>query len=229
MSKPPPEEYFRLICNKIKAIDLGPLMAALSKLGVNDVSFDLVTDIKTFNKRATPEVNGADFLIEWIKEHPTFKASEAGRAFEDDGRSKTSVYASLKVLVDRGVLKSLGEGKYSRADVKAIGAPKGKQAKAKPPKTKPPKTNGAHAPAKRAAPGAGQELLIKSLSRGPMNVTQLKEIFASNGMSEKSWSGIQSRAREAGLVKRTDKGLYELTPRGKTENGKQTSEEVTNG
>ncbi len=127
MPKPPPVEYFECIC-RMPVLTAGPIMAQLSKMEGLDVSAPhLVTEIKTFRQNAVnthPQVSSRDYLLEWIKDHPTFRAKEAVAHFNADGRSKNSAYPVLSAAVEEGILKKLGPGEYSRADVKHLPAPK---------------------------------------------------------------------------------------------------------
>jgi hypothetical protein len=124
MAKPPPEEFFEITVKCPKNL-MGDTMSMLTKLGLSDVHFNLVEATKSFTRNANPEVSSIDFLTAWTSEHPTFKAREAVKAFRDDGRGNGSTaYHTLTALVKDGVLKKLDEGRYSRADVKALVAPK---------------------------------------------------------------------------------------------------------
>ena len=63
MPKPPPIEYFMLRAPTPKEM-LGEAVAALTKLGLNEVHFDLMTDVPAFAKNAktTHDIKAVDFL-----------------------------------------------------------------------------------------------------------------------------------------------------------------------
>lgn len=132
MPKLPTVDRFRLSC-ECEVSDLGPIIAQLTKMGLTNLHFDLMTDVPTFRQKTNHEVKSAEFLAEWVKDHPTFKAIDACKHFEANGRTKGSAYPALSELVEAGVLKKLDPGHYARADVKALAAPKKvKKAAAKP-------------------------------------------------------------------------------------------------
>lgn len=104
---------------------MGPLLVQLAKLGLENIGYEFIADVRTFNKRLgeQKEVKAIDFAAEWIKEHATFKAIELVRHFKADNRPPSSAYSVLRDLVSTGVLNKLALGNYQRADVKAIAAP----------------------------------------------------------------------------------------------------------
>jgi hypothetical protein len=131
MPKAPPVEYI-LLKVPCPLERLGNAIAALSKLDLHGFETEVVTVVPAFAKRANHEVSSEDVLLEWIKTHPTFKAIEAVRHFEQNGRTKGSTYPALGVLVEKGVLKKLDPGNYARTDVKHLAGPKKSEKKEKP-------------------------------------------------------------------------------------------------
>jgi len=135
MPKSPPVEYFEFTC-RCPVLTAGPIMAQLSKIEGLDVSAPhLVTEVRSFSRNtaatgSNPEIGTKAFLAEWSKANPTFKANDAVKALRADGRGGGSAaYPALNALVGDGTFKKLSPGQYSRADVKALPAPK-KKAKA---------------------------------------------------------------------------------------------------
>jgi len=125
MPKPPPVEYFECVC-RMPVLTAGPIMAMLTKIEGLDVSAPrLVSEVRAFSKNTRPQVGSREFLAEWIKEHPTFKAIEVVRALREAGHGNGSAaYHAITSLINEGVLKKLSVGEYSRADVKHLPAPK---------------------------------------------------------------------------------------------------------
>src|SRR5262245_54164086 len=127
MPKPPPVERFQVTC-EVEASQLGGIVAHFTKLGLENIHFELVTDVKTFkqNRKPETETNGTaeSILMPWLSEHPTFKAIEAAKFLEAHGSSQAAVYPLLKKLCGTKTLKSLGGGNYARADIKHLAAPK---------------------------------------------------------------------------------------------------------
>lgn len=125
MAKPPPVVRCRIVCTKeVDVSDVGPTMLKLSELGFDNISTDFVSDVPKFRQKTNHEVKAEDFLIDWIADHATFKAKEAVVHFEANQRAAGSCYSALRNLVERRLLKKLGEGNYSRANVKALPSPK---------------------------------------------------------------------------------------------------------
>ena len=126
MPKPPPtRNHFRLHVD-VTVAGYGRVREALAALDedVINVEDELVTTIAAYRQKQTHEVSAEAFLREWIKDHPTFAASEAVAYCREAGRTNGAGYAALRVLVEKKELKKLGPGNYQRADVKALAAPK---------------------------------------------------------------------------------------------------------
>jgi hypothetical protein len=103
---------------------MGHVLAALARMGLANVGYELVTEVATFKKKQTHEIKAEDFAAAWIKDHPTFKATELVNHFDASGRTSGAAYTALRKLVDRRTLKQLGSGNYQHADIKAIEGPK---------------------------------------------------------------------------------------------------------
>jgi hypothetical protein len=124
MAKPPPEEYFEITyrCTKDQ---LGEEVAGLIRRGHDEVKYNLVTDVRAYAQRTKSGVNTAEYVAKWVEDHPTFKAIECVTALrEATGNGGTAVYPALGKLVEKGVLKKLGDGNYAHAGVKQLAAPK---------------------------------------------------------------------------------------------------------
>jgi hypothetical protein len=132
MPKPPPIEYFMLSAPTPKAM-LGEAVAALTKLGLSEVHFELMTDIPAFARNNSGhEVKATDFLEAFIADHPTFSQKDVTAAFKADGRLPSASYYAMTKLLEQGSIKKLDDyGNYSRTDVKHIEAPKKEKTKAK--------------------------------------------------------------------------------------------------
>jgi Fe2+ or Zn2+ uptake regulation protein len=188
MPKLPTVEFFEVTVQCPKDV-LGELVADLNKRNLTHVNFNLVSATKTFTKNAKPEVASQDLLAEWIKEHPTFKAIEAVKYFEEQGRTKGSTYPALGILVEKGVLKKLGPGDYARADVKALAPPKKKRVAKGPPKT---------------FDKRGEDVVLSYAKRnhGRFNTPKLVEIFQREGRAKNSvYASIDALMKQK-LVKR---------------------------
>lgn len=102
----------------------GKMLSALTRWGINDATYEVVTDVHTFAQKKVYEVKAEDFMRAWMQDHPTFGAIEAVKHFREDGRTDGSAYTSLRTLVEKRELRKTSPGHYQRADVKAIEAGK---------------------------------------------------------------------------------------------------------
>jgi hypothetical protein len=181
-------------------------MSDINKRGLPDVHFNLVTAVKSFTQNATPNgVPSQDFLAEWIKDHPTFKAIEAVNAFRADGRSNTACYPALAVLVGKGILKKLAPGEYSRTDIKALPAPNRRKAQAK------------HAKVRKDVSASDFALRTMRRTHGRMSSLTLKKHFENDGRAASGVGPILNRLTEDKKIKRVGEGIYEvITPKRKS-------------
>jgi hypothetical protein len=171
--------------------------------------------VRSFAQNKRPEVSSRDFLAEWIKEHPTFRAIEAVKAFEADGRSKGACYPMLGHFIEQRLLKKTGPGEYARTDIKA--ALKKKQKK---------KTNKHY-----DVPNSDFLLRAARRNHGRFTSASIKKLFEADKRPVTGVGPTINRLRQDGLVKQLGDGAYELTARAnkpaKPTNG--GAEVVTNG
>jgi len=194
MPKELPIERFRIWIDDVDPADVGPTVAALTKLGRGKVGFELIEDVRSFAKKASHEVNAAEFLAPWIAEHPTFRATEVVKHFEANGRSGGSAYSALTALAENKVLKKLGPGNYARADIKHLAGP-----------SAPKKIANAQ---KYAVPNATFALRAARRSHGRCNITSLKRLFEKDGRNPASVSPTLNDLIEKKLLKRVNDGEY---------------------
>lgn len=200
MPKLPTVDRFRLSC-ECEVSDLGAIIAQLTKMGLTNLHFELMTDVPTFAKKTNHEIKSADLLTEWIKDHPTFKAIEACKHFEASGRTRGSAYPALGELVEAGILKKLDPGHYARTDVKQLAAPKGKAKPAKP-----------AAPDRARYAVSNPDLIIRLAKRrkGTFTSMQIKEGFIKDGRPSSSVSPALADLVEKKRIKRIADGEYQL-------------------
>jgi hypothetical protein len=197
MPKPEPIDYFNVNVLRVSKEKLGDLLAMLAKEGF-DARPELVTDIPAFAQRTNHDIKSEDFLAAWVKDHPTFRAKQAVKAFREDGRTNGAAYTALRVMSENGTLKKLGDGNYARADVKHLSAPK-KAAKVVP-KTKKQYdiTNG--------------EFILRYGRRhhGRFNIVGVKETFAKDERNVASVHPTLSDLVSAKRIKKVGDGQYIL-------------------
>jgi hypothetical protein len=214
MPKEPPVERFKISCD-VEAEKLGPTVAQLTKLGLTNVHFELIEDVRTFAKKVVHETSSEELLLAFIKDHPTFKAVEACRYFEENGRAKNNAYPALGTLVEKKILKKLDPGNYARADIKHLEGPKKK------PKDPRASQN------RYEVPHSDFILKIGRQSHGRFSAAKVKERFIKDGRNPDSVSNAIHALQERKQIKRVSEGEYVLL-NGMTEapktNGNGTAE-----
>jgi hypothetical protein len=201
----PTVERFRVFL-EVPVEHLGPAMSQLAKMEhVVVTGQELVTEMLRYKGRVQHETSTEQWFVEWIKDHPTFKIKEVVKAGKELGRTPASVYTAARTLVEKDVLKKLGDGAYSRADVKAIEGPTKK--KRKPVKAK-----------TYDKTGDAIILAYASKNHGKFNVTKLKELFDKEGRPTGSVYPSVDKIIKRGLAKRVGEsgsGQYELVRKSK--------------
>lgn len=224
-----PIERFRIWADAVDPGLVGPAVAALTKLGLAKVGFELIEDVRTFAKKVVHEVSSEELLLAFINDHPTFKAIEACRYFEANGRNKTSTYPALGVLVEKKILKKLDLGNYTRADVKHLAGPKIKPVD--------PRSHQNRYEVKHT----DFILRIARQSHGRFSASKVKERFEKDGRNKDSVSNAIHELVTRKLAKRVADGEYVLlqkpatSPKPKTPpppikpNGPDVTVEATHG
>lgn len=200
MAKATSEDSFNVHILGVPLERLGPLMAQLAREGFSDVRNELVTTVRTFARNTAPidGINGDQFMRAWLADHPTFRAVEAVRHFEANGRTKGSAYPLLSKLVAEGVLIKNGPGHYSRADVKQIEGP----------------TKKAAATPKLKVRADAALLTIARRNHGRFTSALAKKHFAVQGRPPTGVGPTIARLMREKLIRRTGSGSYELTAKG---------------
>jgi hypothetical protein len=211
MAKAATRDRFRITC-ETEAETMGPLIAQLTRMGLTNVSFELVTDIPRYARNAAPDgITAVECARAWLAEHPTFKAHELAKHFAASGRAKGSVYGALTELVEEKVLKQLGNGNYARADVKHIAAPK-----------KP--GEGTQA---RYAVSHGELILLFAAKHPTFRSIDVKNHFEKKGRPPGSVSTALHDLVAQKKLKRIGDGEYSLTAAAARANGNGATEAST--
>lgn len=192
-------DRFRIVA-EASAAEMGPLLAQLTRMGLQNIGYELITDVRRFqtNGSRRHDVFGDEFALGFIKEHPTFKAAELVAYFEAAGRHKSGAYTAAKLYCENGTLVKLGAGNYRRADVKALPGPE--EAK---------RTRVSPAPKYE---GATNETLVRKAIRGRKKITVIAigKMLSEAGRNGKSASPIISKLAKAKLLKLIQPGEYEV-------------------
>ena len=194
--------------DRIQIIAEGPLelvgagLAALSKLGYENVTYVLITDVLKFKSKTVHEVSAEEFAAAFVKDNARFKSAALVAHFRDAGREPGAAYYAVKKLSEANVIRKNGDGVFVR--VEALPAP-----------------------AKKAAAGRGSNskpydvtnrTLIQRAIKGRKHITvvELRELFAREKRPEKSISPILTKLVIEKLIKQVGKGEYDVLPKNPT-------------
>jgi hypothetical protein len=222
MAKPPVESHrFRIHCEAVEE-KLGRILAQLTILGVENVGYELITDVKVFGtrpKRDPTQPSALDFAAEWIKKNPTFRVMELGRYFREQGRPQGTANYVVRSLAEKGRLRQLADGMYQSTEIKHIAGPKKKAGKAAKPPAKAAKTS--DVPKKRTRPAnpvARFEVtnwdLLRRTIKGRKRVTlkEIEKVFGAEKRNPHSASPLLWRMAKEKYIKQLAPGEYEVLP-----------------
>jgi hypothetical protein len=165
---------------------VGAGLAALTKLGFENVGYKLVTDVLAYKNKRAHEVSVTDFAAAFVQAHPRFKPPELAAHFRAAGRSAGGAYYAIDKLTKTNVIRKNGD-EFVR--VEALPAPEKK------------------AKAPRGVPN--KELIAKAIKgRKQITLKELREVFVAEGRNEKSISPILSVMTKNKRLKQTGPGLY---------------------
>jgi hypothetical protein len=165
---------------------VGAFITQLTLMGAQRLTYEVITDIVTYkgNRNGT---TAADFLSQWLKEHPTFTQKEVVQYFKDSGRTPAASYYGLRQLLDKRIVKKLDDnGNYTRADVRHIEPPK-----------KASKSVGRYEV-------SNSEFILRYARRnhGRFNIAKLREVFEADGRNPSAVSPSNHDLLEKKLIKR---------------------------
>lgn len=221
-AKQPVESHrFKIHC-EAESEKLGHILAQLTVLGVENIGYELVTDIRTFGTRpkrdpALPKAE--DFASEWIKKNPTFMVAELGRYFRESGRPQGNANYIVRIMTEKGRLRKLAEGHYQSTEIKHIEGPKTKKpakaaaaAKGAPEikrRTRPPN------PTPRFET-TNRQLIEKSIrSKHRFTAAQIKQVFIDAKRNPHSASPILWHLAKEKVIRIVSPGEYEVLNRPK--------------
>jgi hypothetical protein len=179
---------------------VGGGLAALTRLGFENVGYKLITEELRYKGRKVHEVSAEEFAFAFIKDNPRFTSRDLVAHFREAGREPGAAYYAAKKLTDGNVIAKNGDG-YVR--VEALTAP--------PKKTKTKTT----ARGQQKPYDVPNIVLITRAIRGRKHITlvELRELFAKEKRPEKSISPILTKLVGAKRLKALGEGKYDvLTP-----------------
>ena len=206
--QPETRDRYRIHADEISLEGLGVVLAALARLGIINVTYELVTDILAY--KVAPRVfdmTSLDLARTFINSHHTFKSRELTRVFEQEGRSAPVGYSAIKKLLELGELRKLGSGAYQSTAVKALAPPPAEepaeQAEASPP------SRAGIAPKRYEIPSI--ILVWNAISRRKqVTRAEIVQIMLDNDRPKKSTDGLVGKLKEGGRLKSISEGVYEV-------------------
>jgi hypothetical protein len=208
--QPETHDHFRIHADNIGLEGLGVVLTALARLGITNVTYELVTDILAYKVPVRVfETDALDLARTFIKQHHTFKARELTLVFEQSGRSAANGFSVMKKLVELNELRKLGGGHYQSTEVKALAAPEDSAKPAQPAEPAKPHAR-AGIPPKRY-PVSNIVLLWNAIERRKqITRAEMAQILVDNERPKKSIDGVVGKLKEAGRLKSLSDGVYEI-------------------
>lgn len=168
---------------------MGPVIVALTKMGIRDIGHELITDIITFkgSRKKVAQGETEQRVLAFIETNPTFGvAKDLVPALP--GANHNTLHTVCQRLAEKGILVRLGEGNYRRSDVKQIAASSPSSAQ----------------PSDRAID------LVRTFMTGKKKFTidQLKKVFEENGKRPMSVHQSCYELVQLKELKRTGTGEY---------------------
>jgi hypothetical protein len=194
MPKKDPEtiDRYRIIA-ETSIEQMGFVLAALTKMGLGNISYELITNVNRFKDRKVHEVSAEAFAAEFVKENARFKSADMVAHFKAAGREASSAYYGIKKLADANVVRKSVGGEFVR--VEALPAP---------------------APKARQPQGAMNKDVIANAIKGrkQFTIAELRAVFAAEGRNEKSISPILTTMAKAKQIKLVSSGHYSVLAKG---------------
>lgn len=207
------KDRFRIIC-EADAEHMGALLAQMTRMGLENIGYELITDIRTFNKNAPRVVHekSADELFqEFLKDHPSFLSKDVTTFFKAADRPSTAAYPVIGAAVKAGFIVKVGPASYARSDVKAIAPPAPAKGNAAPAKEK--SRRGGAAPRHEVS---NKEFIWNAVkNRKHFKMEEVIALFNQEGRLPKSISPQISVMAKEKLIKVTGIGTYDVTPNAK--------------
>ncbi|MCA1452812.1 hypothetical protein I6F35_06205 [Bradyrhizobium sp. BRP22] len=200
MAKKEPETVDRYqIVAETSIEQMGYVLAALAKMGVENVGYKLITDVHRFKsrERTVHDVSAEDFTAAYVKDNARFTPAQLVAHFKDAGRTASSAYYALKKLMQANVVRKNGD-EYVR--VEALAPPEAKR------------TGRGTTPPYAVA---NKDLIATAIrGRKQFTVRELREVFAKEGRPEKSISPILTQMIQRKEIKLVGKGHYVVLAKG---------------
>jgi hypothetical protein len=191
--------------------EMGVVLAALTRMGLQNIGYELITDVRAFGHNKTHETSAEYEVTEYIKDHPTFTIADVVAHLKSQGRSAGAAYTAVRVMVQKKSLVKLSPGNYQRADVKAIAAPK------------PAKTAPGNGHARTVFSITGKDSIWRQIrNRKKFTSQELTVLFRAQGRNPNSVSPLLTAMVVAKQIKQTGVGEYVVLKKAVTVKGAKT-------
>lgn len=193
------------IMAEVESEALGPLLAQLARMGLQNMGYELITDVVTFKGRAKHDVSNVDTARAWVVDHPAFSASQLVEHFAAMGRSAVVARSALQSLHLTGEVSRLEKGHYRRVD-KQLAPPAAETS----PDQQGRKRTRVDGP--RVVRDINNWDFIAGLLKSRKQITMLaiREAFTEDGRNPHSASPIVSSFCKQKLMKALGDGAYEV-------------------
>lgn len=189
--------------------EFGGVLAQLTKMGLQNIGYELITDIPTFRTNKRPngqDVTAEQVILEFIKQKPTFKASEIVAVLVEHGRPPGSAYQALGAMVKQNQLRKLQPGVYQDIAIGHLAGPASAEPAA-PVKPKPTGRGGHHP--RYDVPN--RDFIVKWLGRkSRFEISALTKAFVDDGRQPTSASSVVTKMAHDGFLKNLGGGLWEV-------------------
>lgn len=185
--------------------DMGPLLATLTRMGLENVGFELVTEEVRFGQNKNG--SSVEFTKPFLEDHPTFRPSDLVAFYSSNGRTKSAAYSAIMKLVAGGLVRRLGSRNYQRADVEALAPPDA--ALAKLPKLRAAGKGTGKGNSKKHEV-SNRDLLLRHIrTRRKFKVSELGTLFRAHKRPPHSASSLLSKMVKERELKSLGDGVYE--------------------
>ncbi len=214
---PETQDRFRIYCEANSPEEMGVVVAQLTRMGLKNVGFEMITDVLAFKRRKQHDQTAADAFRDYVESNPTFHISDAIKHFKAEGRTSSSVYSAAGALCEKKLLKKLGGGNYSVANIKQIEGPKEPRSKVQKIKKNPERS--------------GRAEILKFIgNRKSFTVKQLRALFVSQGRNGESVSPAVTDLVWDKIIKHgAERGEYLVMKNNKKSPAKKAAVKKLNG
>jgi hypothetical protein len=190
------------ISAEIAAEELGLVLVQFSQLGLENVDYEIITDVRTFHNNPDRKMHGVKaetFIVEtFLTHHNRFRATDLIQHFKAHGRAPSAIYYALGAMTKAGILRKTDDG--YEVSPKQLAAPKRDEATGDMFDGDEPTEEGA---VKKWDRTAKDEILDFIAGRESFTTKELRELFKEQGRMENSVSPTLNKLLTEKRIKRT--------------------------